>query len=474
MTTKKSPYHREVIGGSTTNTTQDSQHTQTVEPRWLWSYAQHAALLAVADLLPGGTEYHVIDDPERRAKRIAAHYADLYFKSAEKSRGKLQLYWPGLAAFVVKDIVEAYRYSRDEVLSGGWRNWDVSKLGSQAMTGAMPYELALRVYAALAKGNVWLFMDIYPWLWFVLEYGLNNDGSLNEQRLTSHVGERDAGTLQQGPKDGLEKCLPFNARWNSWVTGWMVADPVWAEASKIASPPPNSFAGVGMGGMPINPTTVPHGMAHRYVKQNIQSYDSGYHMPPSNYWNKFSEAFYVMEAERAEITRLTADTAALGRLQNIAKFKVTPEMRKTYGVLIEEYAQQSAIERFRKQKEELVEIAKQEQLQVLQPLIYEDPKLIEVMDQNHQLSRRWGSWLSPKYAVYSAQPKTDDPKLQTVFDPPTGFIDRAWTGGKKSLPNPVDRMEYVNQIAKDYNDLMSRDRAYMDGELRKIRGWLNA
>jgi hypothetical protein len=122
-----------------------------------------------------------------------------------------------------------------------------------------------------------------------------------------------------------------------------------------------------------------------------------------------------------------------------------------------------------------VEIAKQEQVRVLQPLIYEDPKLIEVMDQNHQLSRRWGSWLSPKYAVvYSAQPKTDDPKLQTVFDPSNGVVDRMWTGGKKSLPNPDDRMEYVNQIAKDYNDLMSRDRAYMDGELRKIRGWLNA
>jgi hypothetical protein len=344
MTTKKSPHHREVIGGCTTNTTPCSQHTQTVEPRLLWSYAQNAALLAVADILPGGNYYRVITDPERRAKRIAAHYADLYFKSAEKSRGKLQLYWPGLAAFVVKDIVEAYRYSRDEVLSGGWRNWDVSKLGSQAMTGAMPYELALRVYAALAKGNVWLFMDIYPWLWFVLEYGLNSDGSLNEERLTSHVGERNADTLIRPTKDGLED-LPFNAQWNSWVTGWMAADPVWAEASKIASPPPNSFIGGSMG-MPINPTTVPHAMAHRYVKQNIESHYNVHHMPPSNYWNKFSEAFYVMEAERAEIKRLTADTAALGRLQAIAKFAVTPEMRNIYAVLIQEYAQQGPVGRF--------------------------------------------------------------------------------------------------------------------------------
>ncbi|MGZ8289574.1 MAG: DUF2515 family protein [Telluria sp.] len=44
----------------------------------------------------------MIADPERRAKRIAGHYAALYFDSAKKSNKKVQFYWPALAAFVVK------------------------------------------------------------------------------------------------------------------------------------------------------------------------------------------------------------------------------------------------------------------------------------------------------------------------------------------------------------------------------------
>jgi hypothetical protein len=465
-------FELEVLGQCTTNPRAGSQHTQTVEPRLLWSYAQEEALLALSDRAADGT-YRLITDPERRAKRIAARYADLYFKSAEKSRGKLQLYWPGLAAFVVKDIVEAYRYSRDEVLSGGWRNWNVSKLGSMGMTGAMPYDLALRVYAALAKGNIWLFMDIYPWLWFVLEYGLNSDGTLNSARLSSHVGQRNTQTLQNQSKTAVQE-LPFNQRWFNRLSTRMNADPVWAEASRIASPPPSAMSGFGMS-PGVNPTTVPHGMAHRHVKQHIRSYDNGYHLPPSGYWGRFSEAFYVMESERAELRRLAADAPALARLQRIANFAVTPEMRSVYGVLVEEFNATSARRRFDQQKAELVQIAKQEQLNVLQPLIYEDPMLISVMDQNHQLSRRWGSWLSPKYAVvYSAQPKTDDPALQTVFDPATGVVNQLWTGGKKSLPNPVDRMAYVGRIAEDFNGLMEKRRPYMETELQKIRGWLNA
>jgi len=163
----------EVLGTCMTNTTADSQHDAKVEYRHLWSYAQQAALIAVSDNNTQDGCYHLITDPERRAKRIAAHYAFLYFESARKSKGKVQFYWPALAAFVVKDIVEAYRFTREEVLQRQWkdlasvaRNSSVADLGSLVMTSDSPYQHALRTYAALAKGNLWLFMDIYPWLWF--------------------------------------------------------------------------------------------------------------------------------------------------------------------------------------------------------------------------------------------------------------------------------------------------------------------
>ena len=183
-------YHLEVLGTCMTNSRAGSQHTQTVEAKYLWSFAQEEALVALSE--QGADKcWRLITDPERRARRIAARYADLYFKSAEKSQGQLQMYWPALAAFVVKDIVEAYRYAREDVLNGGLRNMArasaASAVVSTVVSDASPYEHALRVYAALAKGNLWLFMDIYPWLWYFLEYGLNNDGKLNANRMWAPV-----------------------------------------------------------------------------------------------------------------------------------------------------------------------------------------------------------------------------------------------------------------------------------------------
>ena len=465
-------YHLEVLGTCMTNSQAGSQHTQTVEAKYLWSFAQEEALVALSE--KGADKcWRLITDPERRARRIAARYADLYFKSAEKSQGQLQFYWPALAAFVVKDIVEAYRYAREDVLNGGPRNMArtsaASAVISTVVSDASPYEHALRVYAALAKGNLWLFMDIYPWLWYFLEYGLNNDGKLNANRMNSHVSQRDAGALQQQSNRAVKE-LPFGANWLGRIKTRAAADPVYAEASKFFDTKPVWTGDDGGYGQHQASAY----QAHRYVKQHVKDYDKGYRLPPSKYWNAFNEAYYVMEEERRELGRIAADGAASARLDKVAQFKVTDAVQKTYGILIAEYGASGDAAKFAKQKSELQAIAKQEQLNVLQPLIYEDAKLIKTMNMNHVISRYSGGFLSPAYAVvYSAAAKTSDPKLQTVFDPSAGVVDYV-TGPKKSLPNPDDRMEYVARIAEDFNRLMSRDRSYMEGELQKIRGWLNA
>ena len=44
----------------------------------------------------------------------------------------------------------------------------------------------------------------------------------------------------------------------------------------------------------------------------------------------------------------------------------------------------------------------------------------------------------------------------------------------KSLPDQAAKMEFVREIALDLKRLMSEKRGYMDQELRKIQGWLNA
>ena len=306
-------------------------------------------------------------------------------------------------------------------------------------------------------------------MWFFLEYGINQDGTLNAARLTSHVGQRDSSTLQTQSRTAVQE-LPFGANWLGRLKTRMAGDTVYAEASKFFTTQPVWVGEDGGYGQ----HSANAAQAHRYVKQHVQDYDRGYRVPPSKYWNKFNEAYYVMEEERRELTRVSADAAGLGRLQKVAKFAVTDEMTSTYATLIAEFKAGDSDVKFVKQKNELAIIAKHEQINILQSLIYEDAKLIETMDTNHKISRYLGEFFTPKYrVVYSAQPKTDDPKLQTVFDEPTGVVDYL-KGPSKSLPNPTDRMTYVAEMAKQFNKLMAEERAYMEGELQEIRGWLSA
>src|SRR5690606_762607 len=104
------------------------------------------------------------------------------------------------------------------------RTSTMPSLVSEAITEASPYEHALRVYTALAKGNLWLFMDIYPWLWFFLEYGFDRDGNVLSRRLTSHVEMRKTSTLQEQSRLAVE-ALPFGMKWLEALKKHLSSDP---------------------------------------------------------------------------------------------------------------------------------------------------------------------------------------------------------------------------------------------------------
>jgi hypothetical protein len=73
MADRNDHYDIEVLGTCMTNSTAGSQHTQTIDAKYLWSYAQEEALVAVSEKGGDGC-FRLIADPERRAKRIAARY----------------------------------------------------------------------------------------------------------------------------------------------------------------------------------------------------------------------------------------------------------------------------------------------------------------------------------------------------------------------------------------------------------------
>ncbi len=466
----------EVLGKCMTNTKPDSQHDAKVEYRHLWSYAQQAALIAVSEKSDKDGCYHLIEDPERRAMRIAAHYADLYFKSEVKSKGELQFYWVALAAFVVKDIVEAYRFARTGVLHREWdwslssvmRNSIAADLGSEAFTGDSPYQHVIRTYAALAKGNLWLFMDIHPWLWFFLEYGINPDGTLNKKRLDACLPHRNWETFHSASKEAVEQ-LPFGPAWIGRLRGRLKGDVVYQKGKAYFNVPP-VWSGTGGYGQHQGSAM----SAHMHCKANAKTYDAGYRTPPGKYWSQFQQAFYVMEAEHTEMSRIAADAKGLAAVVDCRKLTQTASVKQAYAHLIAGFNASAPAQKTALQQLELVVIAEQEQINVLQPLIYDDPKLKETMDMNHQFSRQTDGWISPKFKViYSFSGANTDPQLETVFDPPKGIKDR-FMGKRHSLPNQAERMVFVGRIAKDFNRLMDTRRAYMEKELRKIHSWMSA
>jgi hypothetical protein len=393
--------------------------------------------------------YRLVHDAERRAKRIAARYAELYFRSKEKSQGKIQFYWVALAAFVVKDVVHAFAYTRKQVLEGGWRSFWGDAAGQDA------YLHALRTYLALAKGNLWLFMDIYPWYWFYLEYVINPDGSLNTRRLDMCAPKRNTDTYQRQSKNAVA-WLPYSRNWLNRAAEKIGGDGTYRQAADQ------------------NATYVKIGStsdrAHRDIRQAIPHRQDPHDVPHSAYWRSFKEAFDVLEAQRKEMLRLANDQAAMVRLEKVAKFTVTQQIRDAYGHISKGLQRKGEY-----QRKELLAIAEQEQINILQPLIYDDPKLKETLDLNHTYSRRF-NWLTPPFqVVFAMERDTDDPELKVQFDPPGGAVD--WLkGSSKSLANVEDRMQFVRDIAKQFNKLMAdkKRKAELEANLLKLQGWLNA
>ena len=214
--------------------------------------------------------------------------------------------------------------------------------------------------------------------------------------------------------------------------------------------------------------------AHTYCRAHVKEFDNGYRAPSSGYWGKFKQAFFVMEAEHVELARMANDKKSLSALAKLQSFAVTQEISMSYQYLAEEHAEQTGDKKRAMQLNELLAIANQEQVNVLQPLIYDDPHLKKTMDVNHRFSRLTDGWLSPKFKViYSAAAQNLDPELETVFDAPSSLKERL-TGERQSLPDMQDWMQFVRKIAKQFDHLMATRRDYMDSELKKILRWVSA
>lgn len=109
---------------------------------------QQTTIKLLSHRLSHGTRYKLEPGYEARARRIAANYARVFLEDST-FKGKTNLmgrfYWMGLGAFASKTMAMIFSQKR-------------SKFGYQ-----FNFADAQEPLNILAKGNLWLFMDILPW-----------------------------------------------------------------------------------------------------------------------------------------------------------------------------------------------------------------------------------------------------------------------------------------------------------------------
>ena len=130
------------------------------------------------------TQYRLEDFYEHRAKRIAATYAQIYLEQeGGDPQKKGRFYWMGLGAFASKTV------------AGIFSNWGV-------IVGHNVPVSRFKSAHVLAKGNLWLFMDIAPWHW-----GYANDpNSFNKCK-----GERSSDKFTVPAVKKAMMALPWSA-----------------------------------------------------------------------------------------------------------------------------------------------------------------------------------------------------------------------------------------------------------------------
>ncbi len=108
---------------------------------------------------------------------------------------------------------------------------------------------------------------------------------------------------------------------------------------------------------------------------------------------------------------------------------------------------------------QLMAVAEHEQGAVLQPLIYENPDFAAWARRQRS---KWINWMSPTYQLtFTHECNIDDEELKSVA--PDGMV----------VENFQSRMDWIEDAAKTFHDLMLRKKVYMEQELQTIASWVN-
>jgi hypothetical protein len=162
-------------------------------------------------------------------------------------------------------------------------------------------------------------------------------------------------------------------------------------------------------------------------------------------------------AVKAQVKKLPWSAEALPKIKKLA---VSKEIKLGFAKVKEFEAETDATEKLKRQMEHLLAIADHEQGVILQPLIYDDPAFVKWLEVQRS---PWVSWAAPGLElVFSSACSTDDAALKSVAP------------GDTKLENLKSRMKWIGKAAEKFHQLMQTKKAYMEGEIQKMAGWVAA
>jgi hypothetical protein len=179
----------------------------------------------------------------------------------------------------------------------------------------------------------------------------------------------------------------------------------------------------------------------------------------SNYPDKFEECSAERNSETFERkvkNALKGLPWALDSLAVIGNFKIKKELRDAFSKIKDIETAAALPYKQTLQYESLIATANHEQLNILQPLIYENSAFRAILDVQ-QMSE--GLPLIPlRLAAFSTACDVKQPELREQMH-------------QGELYNAQDRMEFIQSIADKYHNLMMNDFEYMEGEIEAISKW---
>lgn len=181
----------------------------------------------------------------------------------------------------------------------------------------------------------------------------------------------------------------------------------------------------------------------------------------SKYPNKFEECSSERNSEafdekvKSALKRLPWAEESLAVIDNL---KIKKDVLDAFSKIKQVEAMVAGVDRQKLQYKSLIATASHEQLNILQPLIYEDPAFRAILDV--QKKAEGIPFVPLRSAAFSTACDVKQPELREQMH-------------EGDLYNAQDRMEFIQKIADKYHGLMIDKIVYMEGMIAEISRWRN-